>query len=254
MDGWIQSNWLEAAVAWWLMAEVSQDRAADCLPSLAAWLFRNKTEKWCLRNHHQEFDLLLQQLSQHIAWTDVVSFVAQEQLKTREEQNRSENRNRRPGLKGQTTPRTEHQKRDWCNKQDMEDLGREAGMPLSSLLPTTTIGINCPFKQHTQHYAFDRRKGIKIHSKQPTEKMQPWLSREKKIPSLCIYQQHQHMKQNLKHLSNITFGKSSSSINQTDHHCESYKAKQGRSPQESKEKLPFNYVSITALKRETHSK
>lgn len=119
--------------------------------------------------------------SQHIAWADVVSFVAQEQLKTREEQNRPENRNRRPGLKGQTTPRTEHQKRDWCNKQDMEDLGREAGTSLSSLLPTTTTGINCSFKQHTQHYAFDRRKGIKIHSKQPTEKMQPWLSREKKF-------------------------------------------------------------------------
>lgn len=54
--------------------------------------------------------------------------------------------------------------------------------------------------------------------------------------------------------SNFTFGKSSSPIKQTDHHCESYKAKQGRSPQESKEKLSFNYVSITALKRETHSK
>lgn len=63
MDGWIQNNWLEAAVAWWLMAEVSQDRAADCLPSLACSFTGNKTEKWCLRNHHQEFDLLLQQLS-----------------------------------------------------------------------------------------------------------------------------------------------------------------------------------------------
>lgn len=105
------------------------------------------------------------------------------------------------------TPQTEHQKRDWCNKQDTEDLGREAGTSLPSLLPTTTTtttGINCPFKQHTEHYAFGRRKGIKIHSKQPTEKMQPWLSREKKNPSLCIYQQHQHMKQNLEYLIEVT--------------------------------------------------
>lgn len=64
------------------------------------------------------------------------------------------------------------------------------------------------------------------------------------------------MKQNLKHFNwnNITFWKSSSQIKQTDHHRESYKAKQWRSPQESKGKLPLNYVSITALKKETHSK
>lgn len=64
------------------------------------------------------------------------------------------------------------------------------------------------------------------------------------------------MKQNLKHFNwnNITFWKSSSQIKQTDHHRESYKAKQRRSPRESKEKLPLNYVSITALKKETHSK
>lgn len=29
MDGWIQNNWLEATVAWWLTAEVSHDKSAD---------------------------------------------------------------------------------------------------------------------------------------------------------------------------------------------------------------------------------
>lgn len=67
MDGWIQNNWLEAAVAWWLMAEMSQDRATDCLPPLACRFTRNKIEKWCLRNHHQESDLLFQQLSVSIS-------------------------------------------------------------------------------------------------------------------------------------------------------------------------------------------
>jgi len=29
MDGWIQNNWLEAAVVWWLTAEASHDKSAD---------------------------------------------------------------------------------------------------------------------------------------------------------------------------------------------------------------------------------
>lgn len=36
MDGWIQNNWLEAAVAWWLLAEVSQtEQQFVCHPWLA---------------------------------------------------------------------------------------------------------------------------------------------------------------------------------------------------------------------------
>lgn len=36
MDGWIQNNWLEAAVAWWLLAEVSQtEQQFVCHPLLA---------------------------------------------------------------------------------------------------------------------------------------------------------------------------------------------------------------------------
>lgn len=63
----------------------------------------------------------------------------------------------------------------------MKDLEKEAGTLLPSLLPTTTERINCPFKRQMQHYAFCRRKGVKIYSKQPAEEMHPCLSRKKNI-------------------------------------------------------------------------
>lgn len=78
----------------------------------------------------------------------------------------------------------------------------------------------------------------------------------KKIPSLCIYQQHQHMKQNLKHLIEVTLPLGShpaQSSKLTTTASPTRLSKEG-APRKSKEKLPFNYVSITALKRETHSK
>ena len=62
MDGCIQNNWLEATVAWWLTAEVSHDKSADCYAIAGLQLPLNKNEKCCLRKHHQELSYLLPQL------------------------------------------------------------------------------------------------------------------------------------------------------------------------------------------------
>lgn len=104
--------------------------------------------------------------------------VAQEQPRASEEQ-RGEEAEERPGRRVRRHNRL-HTKRETDATSRTRRTGK-GGVSIAADPPPTTTGVNRPLQRQTHHCAFCRRKGMKIHSQQPTEKMHPCLSREKKF-------------------------------------------------------------------------
>lgn len=104
--------------------------------------------------------------------------VAQEQPRASEEQ-RGEETEERPGRRVRRHNRL-HTKRETDATSRTRRTGK-GGVSIAADPPPTTTGVNRPLQRQTHHCAFCRRKGMKIHSQQPTEKMHPCLSREKKF-------------------------------------------------------------------------